>query len=54
MSLVLKRLRHKYSPAARRGREAARKHTAQLEYRAWVAEQRAQLQRGDGTAAAKP
>jgi len=55
MSLLLKRLRHKYSPSARRGREAARKHTARLEYERWVAAQKKSLtQRDDGTAAAKP
>jgi hypothetical protein len=53
MSLLVKRWRHKYSPAARRGREAARKYTAQLEYTARVAEQRALTQCNDGTAAAK-
>ena len=53
MSLLLRRWRHKYSPAARRGREAARKLTAHLEYTAWVAEQRALTQRVDGTAAEK-
>ena len=53
MSLLVKRWRHKYSPAARRGREAARKLTAHLEYTAWVAEQRALTQRVDGTAAEK-
>ena len=53
MSLLMKRWRHKYSPAARRGREAARKHTARLEYNAWVAEQRALTQRADVTAAEK-
>ena len=53
MSLVLRRWRHKYSPAARRGREAARKLTAHLEYTAWVAEQRALTQRDDVTAAEK-
>ena len=47
MSLLVKRWRHKYSPAARRGREAARKHTARLECNAWVAEQRAPTQHGD-------
>jgi hypothetical protein len=51
MSLLVKRWRHKYSPAARRGREAARKHTARLEYNAWVAEQRAPTQHGDVAAA---
>jgi hypothetical protein len=53
MSLLTKRWRHKYSPAARRGREAARKHTARLEYNAWVAEQRAPTQHGDLAAAEK-
>ena len=53
MSLLLKRWRHKYSPAARRGREAARKHTARLEYNAWVAAQRASMRHGDETVAAK-
>jgi len=53
MSLVLRRWRHKYSPAARRGREAARKLTAHLEYTAWVAEQRALTRRADTTAAEK-
>ena len=53
MSLVLRRWRHKYSPAARRGREAARKLTAHLEYTAWVAEQRALTRRADGTASEK-
>jgi len=53
MSLLVKRWRHKYSPAARRGREAARKHTARLEYNAWVAEQRAPWQHGDVAAAEK-
>jgi hypothetical protein len=55
MSLFLKRLRHKYSPAARRGREAARKHTARVDYNAWVAGQRAApTQRDNGTAEEKP
>jgi hypothetical protein len=40
MNLRLKHLRHKYSPAARRGREAAAKDSSRLEYDAWVAEQR--------------
>ena len=53
MGLLLRRWRHKYSPAARRGREAARKHTARLEYNAWVAEQRAPWQHGDVAAAEK-
>jgi hypothetical protein len=43
MGFVLRRWRHKYSPAARRGREAARKHAARVEYTAWVAEQRRAL-----------
>ena len=55
MSLLLKRLRHKYSPAARRGREAARKHTARLEYEGWVAAQKkAPIASDNGAAAAKP
>jgi len=55
MSLLLKHVRQKYSPAARRGREAARKHAARLEYEGWVAAQKKSLtQRDDGTAAAKP
>ena len=53
MGLLLRRWRHKYSPAARRGREAARKLTAHLEYTAWVAEQRALTRRADATAAEK-
>ena len=53
MNLLLRRWRDKYSPEARRGREAARKLTAYLEYSAWVAEQRALTQRGDGAAAEK-
>jgi len=53
MSLVLRRWRHKYSPAARRGREAARKLTAHLEYTAWVAEQRALTRRADAMASEK-
>lgn len=54
MSLLLKRLRHKYSPAARRGRDAARRHAARLEYEGWVAAQKNALtQPDDGTAAAK-
>jgi hypothetical protein len=51
MSLLLRRWRSKYSPEARRGREAARKLTAYLEHSAWVAEQRALTRRDDGTAA---
>jgi hypothetical protein len=47
MSMLLRRWRHKLSPAARRGREAA------YEYTAWVAKQEALTQRGDGTASAK-
>ena len=55
MSLLLKQLRQKYSPAARRGREAARKHAARLEYEGWVAAQKKALtQSDDGAAAAKP
>jgi hypothetical protein len=53
MGLLLRRWRHKYSPAARRGREAARKHTARLEHTAWVAKQRIPTKRVDGTAAAE-
>ena len=53
MGLLLKRLRHKYSPAARRGAEAARKHTAQVEYTTWVEAQRASMRHGDETVAAK-
>ena len=51
MSLVLRRWRHKYSPAARRGRQAARELAARLEYNAWVAQQRSLTRQGDGTAA---
>ncbi len=54
MSLLLKHLRHKYSPAARRGREAARKHTARLEYEGWVAAQKKAFQPDDRTAPTKP
>jgi len=55
MSLLLKHVRQKYSPAARRGREAARKHAARLEYEGWVAAQKKSLtQSDDGAAAAKP
>jgi hypothetical protein len=54
MSLLLKHLRHKYSPAARRGREAARRHAARLEYEGWVeAQKKALTQPDDGAAAAK-
>ena len=52
MSLLLKRLRHKYSPAARRGREAAMKHAARLEYEGWVAAQKKALTHSDDSAAA--
>ena len=51
MGLLLRRLRHKYSPTARRGRQAARELAARLEYNAWVAQQRSLTQHGDGTAA---
>ena len=50
MSLLLKHLRQKYSPAARRGREAAMKHAARLDYEGWVA---AQTHSDDSAAAAK-
>jgi hypothetical protein len=51
MGLLLKRWRHKYSPSARRGRQAARELAARLEYNAWVAQQRSLTRHGDGTAA---
>jgi len=51
MGLLLRRWRHKYSPAARRGRQAARELAARLEYNAWVAQQRSLTRQGDGTAA---
>ena len=47
MSLLLRRWRHKVSPAARRGREAHR------EYVAWVEKQQALKQGGGTTAAAE-
>ena len=53
MSLLVKRWRHKLSPAARRGREAAREFEAARAYTAWAAKQHALAQAGDGTAAAE-
>jgi hypothetical protein len=47
MSLVLRRWRHKLSPAARRGRVAAREHTARME------QQQALKQGGVETGAAR-
>jgi hypothetical protein len=47
MSLLLRRWRHKLSPAARRGREAAHEHTA------WVAQQRTSTQGSQVTAGAE-
>ena len=47
MNMILKRWRHKRSPAARRGYEAAREYTAR------VAKQQALTQGRDGTAAAE-
>ena len=52
MTMLLRRWRHKLSPAARRGREAAREFEAAREYAAWVAGQQALTRGGDGTAAA--
>lgn len=47
MNMILKRWRHKRSPAARRGYEAAREYTAR------VAKQQTLTQGRDGTAAAE-
>jgi hypothetical protein len=53
VGLLLKRLRHTYSPAARRAREAARKNAARVEYTTWVAEQRRGLTKRTDTTAAE-
>ena len=47
MSLLLRRWRHKLSPAARRGREAAQEHTA------WLAQQRTSTRGRQVTAGAE-
>jgi len=51
MTMLTRRWRHKFSPSARRGREAARKFEAAREYATWVSGQQALTQGRDQTAA---